>query len=309
MARSPTPSDADPLCSPGWADGWLRRCSFPPAGTSVACAVSGGADSLALLALAAAAGCAVTAIHVDHRLRPGSAAEAEVVKSASVAVGASFLSVGVDVSPGPNLEARARAARYAVLPPGVLTGHTADDQAETLLLNLLRGCGLDGIAAIDPTRRPLIGLRRADTVEVCGRLGWTPVIDPSNVDPAHRRNRIRHDVLPLLADVAERDTVPLLARLARLARDDVALLDALAGSIDPTDARALAAAPAPLARRAVRAWLTGEHPPSSSVVERVLDVARGHAVACEIGGGLRVRRRSQRLSVVQGGNSALVTVV
>ena len=261
------------------------------------CAVSGGGDSLALLVLAVAAGCRATAVHVDHGLRPGSAGEAEVVADAAARVGARFRAERVAVAPGPNVEARARAARYAVLPPGVLTGHTADDQAETVLLNLLRGAGLDGLAAMAPERHPILGLRRAETAEVCRVSGLSPVADPSNDDPAHRRNRVRHELLPLLDAIAERDVAAVLARQAGLLREEAALLDELAAAIDPTDAAALAAGPAPLARRALRRWLwTGcEHPPSAAAVERVLAVARGDARAAEVDGGRRVARTGRRL--------------
>ena len=132
----------------------LARCDFPSAGSDVTCAVSGGADSLALLVLAVRAGCRVTAVHVDHGLRAGSAAEAEVVRRAAAEHGAAFRAQRVTVAPGPNVEARARAARYGALPADVLTGHTADDQAETVLLNLLRGAGLDGLAGMAPGRPP-----------------------------------------------------------------------------------------------------------------------------------------------------------
>jgi len=264
--------------------------------------VSGGADSLALLVLAVAAGCEVTAIHVDHGLRPGSAAEAEVVRAAAERFGASFRSVQAMVEPGPNLEARARAARYAVLPDEVLTGHTADDQAETVLLNLLRGASLDGLAGMDPERRPLRHLRRRETRELCAALGLEPVVDPSNTDPAFRRNRVRHEVVPLLDAVAERDVVPILARQADLLRADARLLDELAETLDPTDARAVSAAPLPLARRAIRRWLRDQgagggerHPPDAAAVRRILEVCRGEAVACEIGGGWRVARTRNRL--------------
>jgi tRNA(Ile)-lysidine synthase len=298
----PPPPRSSPLVPP-----LLERCSFPPAGTAVTCAVSGGADSLALLVLAVAAGCEVLAVHVDHGLRTGSAQEADVVAGAAERFGATFRAERVQVGRGPNLEARARDARRAVLPSDVLTGHTADDQAETVLLNLLRGAGLDGLGAMGPAGHPLLALRRAETVALCAAEGLQPVVDPSNVDRTFRRNRVRHDVLPLLDEVADRDLVPVLVRQAALLRDDGALLDQLAAALDPTDARALAAAPAPLARRAVRTWLrqaTGAgHPVDSAAVARVLAVARGDAVAAEVTGGWSVRRSGGRLSCTGGGAS------
>ncbi|HEX6417615.1 MAG TPA: tRNA lysidine(34) synthetase TilS [Acidimicrobiales bacterium] len=264
--------------------------------------MSGGADSLALLALAVHAGCRVTAVHVDHGLRPGSAAEAEVVRRAAERFGGRFRAERVAVAPGPNLEARARAARYAALPPGALTGHTADDQAETVLLNLLRGSGLDGMAGMDPATRPLRRLRRRDTRALCAALGLEVVADPTNDDPTWRRNRVRRELIPLLDAIAERDVVPVIARQADLARADARLLDELSAALDPTDARALAAAPTPLARRAVRGWLRHAGPggperyaPDAAATERVLAVARGDAVACELAGGWRVARTGGRL--------------
>jgi tRNA(Ile)-lysidine synthase len=244
----------------------------------------------------------VTAVHVDHGLRPGSDREASVVRSAAERLGAAFRAERVVVEPGANVEARARAARYAALPPDALVGHTADDQAETVLLNLVRGAALDGLAGMDPARRPLRRLRRFETRALCLALGLDPVVDPSNHDPAFRRNRVRHELIPLLSAIAARDVVPVLARQADLARDDTVLLDEQAADLDPTDARALAAAPAALARRAVRTWLRSSgpggperHPPDAAAVARVLAVAQGHAVACELSGGWRVARTAGRL--------------
>jgi tRNA(Ile)-lysidine synthase len=294
----------------------LHRCTFPSGGAPLACAVSGGADSLALLALAVGAGCAVTAIHVDHGLRHGSAAEADVVQAAAARLGAPFESRQVSVPPGPNLEARARGARFAVLPDGVATGHTMDDQAETILVNLLRGAGADGLAGMEPGfRHPILGLRRHDTHALCAALGFEPVRDESNDDPAFVRNRIRHELLPLCAQVAGRDPVPLLARQAGVLRDEVALLDSLAAKRlpDPTDARAVAQAERPLARRALRRWLReagdGEHPPSLAEVDRTLAVAAGTAVGTELTGGRRVRRTGGRLRVEAGRGSGSVPAV
>lgn len=275
----------------------LDRCTFPAAGSDAVAAVSGGADSLTLLALAVEADLRVTAVHVDHGLRPGSADEADVVRDVAMALGAAFRSERVDVGAGPNLEARARAARRAVLPPDAMTGHTADDQAETVLLNLARGAGLDGVVAMRPgPTKPILALRRWETHALCARRGFVPVQDPSNDDPVHRRNRVRHEVLPLLDDVAGRDVAALLARAAALLVDDATLLDALAAELDPTDARALASSPLPLARRALRRWLTVDgYPPDAAAVERVLAVARGERRATEVAEGLRVGRSGGRL--------------
>lgn len=284
----------------------LSRCEFPAPGTAVDCAVSGGPDSLSLLVLAVTAGCAVTAWHVDHGLRRGSETEADVVAAAAARFGARFRAVRAPVPAGPNLEDRARRARLGALPAGVLTGHTADDQAETLLLAILRGAGVDGLTGMGPDRHPLLGLRRADTEALCAEEDLTAVRDATNAELVQVRNRVRHQLLPLAAEIAGRDLVPLLTRTAALLRADAEVLAAAAASVDPTDARALAAAPPASARRAVRAWLVAAtparapaYPPTLAAVERVLAVARGEAIACEVAGVGRVARHRQRL-VIEG---------
>jgi len=284
-----------------WVVDLLPRCTFPPAGSPIDCAVSGGADSLALLALAAEAGCAVTAWHVDHGLRPGSAEEAAHVEVAATRFGAEFRSVSAEVAPGSNLEERARQRRRDLLPEGVATGHTADDQAETVLINLLRGSGLDGLAGMAPgPTHPILGLRRSETHKLCAEAGLVPVDDPTNSDRRFVRNALRHDFLPALDALVRRDVSELLARQARLLREEAELLDTLASALDALDASALSAAPPPLARRAVRMMLKPHlegRPPSEAAVERVLAVARGESTAAEVGDGVRVERRSGRLGV------------
>lgn len=275
----------------------LRRTNFPSTGP-VACAVSGGPDSMALLALAVAAGLAPTAHHVDHGLRPGSAAEASLVAEVCDRLGAKFVAHRVALDDGPNLEARARVARFAALPSDVLTGHTADDQAETVLLNLMRGAGTDGVAGMRRSpQKPLLAIRRAETHELCRLCGISVVVDESNTDPRFRRNRVRHELIPLLDDIAQRDVSALLAREADLIADDERFLTGLATAIDVRDARALAGAPLALARRAVRQWLSDPYPPDSATVERVLEVARGVHPGCDVGRGRRVIRSRQRLEL------------
>jgi tRNA(Ile)-lysidine synthase len=284
----------------------LARCTFPAAGAAVTCGVSGGADSLALLVLAVAAGLEVTAVHVDHGLRPGSDREAEVVAAAADRFGCRFAPVTVQVTPGPNLEARARAARHQALGPDALLGHTLDDQAETVLGNLVRGAGLGGLAGIrDPHRHPLLALRRTETAALCRSLGLRVVVDPSNDDPAFRRNRLRHEVLPLLDDVAGRDVAPLVARAAGSAGAALDHLrhEAAQALPDPADARAVAGAPPVLAALALHDWLRAASPagygPDAATLERALAVARGEVRATELAGGWRIERSRNRLRIVR----------
>lgn len=274
---------------------------------------SGGPDSLAALAGAVAAGLRPTAVHVDHGLRPGSTGEVPLVARAARDLGAGFERMRIEISPGGNLEARARDSRYRALEcarrelgaTAVLTGHTADDQAETVLLNLLRGAattGLAGMAARSGTiARPLLRMRRADTVEICARLGLAPVHDPMNDDLSFRRVWLRREVIPALERAAGRDLVAVLARQADVMRSESVLLDGLAADAWPVDgdttARLLADLPTALARRAVRRWL-GAPPPSLAEVDGVLAVARGECRAVELAGGRRVQRQTGRLALV-----------
>jgi len=293
--------------SAGLFDRLVGRCTFPGPGELAVCAVSGGADSMAMLLLASHAKCRVHVVHVDHGLRPTGRQEASLVRRASESVGATFELAEVMVSPGPDLEARARRARYEVLPDGALVAHTADDLAETFLLNLMRGAGLDGLGGMRPAggglrkvARPMLGLRRAETLAVCTEAGVEVVSDPSNTDPRFRRNRVRQEVIPLLKDVSGRDPVPLLARTAGLLSRDAGYLSDMAEVIDPTDTRALLAAPKVLATRALRAWLRSSegpehHPPSLEELERAWEVVIGRRRACEMAGGRRLSRHRGRL--------------
>jgi tRNA(Ile)-lysidine synthase len=304
----------------------------------VVVACSGGPDSLALLALAAESGLAPVAVHVDHGARVGSAAEAEVVAGFAERLGTGFAGETVAVRPGPNFEARAREARYEALEAArerlgctaVLVGHSRDDQAETVLLNMLRGAGVAGLAGMPARRgaivRPLLGASRADLAAICAGLGLSPLDDPMNADPAHRRVWLRREVIPTLEAGAARDLRAVLARQATLARADSDLLDALAtdllvragggaglagrsalrdgaGAVDEglfqamgagLEVAVLAGAPEALARRAVRLWL-GPPPPAMDHVEAVLAVVRGERRSTELPGATEVSRAGGRL--------------
>jgi len=202
-------------------------------------AVSGGPDSTALMGLAARLpGCYVVAT-VDHGLRAASAEEAGAVARLAAALGLEHRLLGWrGPHPGAGLQEAAREARYRLLAdlardlglPAIVTAHTRDDQAETVLMRVARGTGITGLAAMRPVGprpdglvhvRPFLDVPKAALVAVCRAEGWPFVEDPSNEDPRFARTRLRR-LMPALA--AEGITATRLATLAtRAARADEAL--------------------------------------------------------------------------------------
>lgn len=245
----------------------IRRYGLVRPGDRVICAVSGGADSMALLwcmwLLKEKLGISVEAAHFNHNLRgEESARDAEFV-----ARFCGFHDIPLhlgqgNVVPGPKgVEAAARTARYGFLRglDGIVaTAHTADDNAETVLMHLLRGTGLRGLGGITPKSdrliRPMLDVTR-DEVEGFLAEHWVKFItDSSNETDAFLRNRLRHHVMPLLK--AENPSIATgLSSAAQRLRQDAQLLEELASAIDPTDVAALRAAPAPLRRRAIEGFL------------------------------------------------------
>jgi tRNA(Ile)-lysidine synthase len=289
--------------------GLLAQCHFAEADTAADLAVSGGPDSLGLLLLALEAGLVVTVHHVDHQARPTSGADAEYVQAICRQLDVGFVRHDVVVEAGGNFEARARSARRAAMPTGALTGHTMDDLAETVLLNMLRGAGLDGLSPMvnDPTK-PLRDLRRSELHEFVDSTSFVALHDETNESPDFRRNRVRHELIAVLDDVAGRDVVPILARQAALLHDERTWLDELAlddraVSLDDADCRVLRTWPRARLRRWLRVQLRGadqgdgSHPPSADEVERAIDVVDGQVVATELSGGRRLSRRDQHLSL------------
>jgi tRNA(Ile)-lysidine synthase len=289
--------------------GLLEQCHFAVAGTKVDLAVSGGPDSLGLLLLALEAGLEVTVHHVDHHSRPTSTRDADSVEATSLALHVGFVCHDVVVEPGANFEARARSARRAALPDGVLTGHTMDDLVETVLLNMLRGAGLDGLSPmVHDATKPLRDLRRSALHSFVATTPFVVLHDETNDSPDFRRNRVRHEVMELLDDVAGRDVVPVLARQAALLFDERTWLDELAMddhavTLEDADCRVLRTWPRARLRRWLRSHLRaadqgdGSHPPSADEVERAIAVVNGDVVAMELSGGRRLSRREQHLTL------------
>lgn len=206
-------------------DGFVKEHRLFRGAQSVMAAVSGGADSVALLLvlqeLSNRLGFALTAVHFDHMLRPDSAADLAWVAALCEARGVAFLSGEGDVRDTAakqrlGVEETARRMRYQFLSfvagekriDTIATGHTAGDQAETVLMHILRGSGVRGIRGMRPLSsvpggsqrlvRPLLCLTREDTLAICEEAGVEPRHDPSNADISFARNRVRRDLLPFL---------------------------------------------------------------------------------------------------------------
>jgi len=261
--------------------------------------LSGGPDSLALAAAAAAEKKDVRCVVVDHGLQDGSA---EVARRAAVVArgfGLAAEVVRVEVGEG-NLEAAARSARYeALLAYGsdVWVGHTVDDQAETLLLGALRGNPSGMAPRVGRIVRPFLGIRRADTVGACEELGLDPWHDPMNADPAFRRVAMRNQVLPLLSELLGGDAVPALAATADRIAADQALIASLTDLAPTTCCAELKADAGPVRRRRLAAWLLGEGVPVQGdqldAVEALVVDWRGQGPVAVAGGRAVVREGGQ----------------
>jgi tRNA(Ile)-lysidine synthase len=286
-------------------------------------AVSGGADSMALLHGAAELVRAsrrawrLSVAHLDHGLRDDSADDATFVTDVARDLELPSDVRRTDVAAlaadrGVSLEEAGREARYAFLAELaerddglVATAHTLDDAAETVLINLLRGSGLAGARGIPARRgrvvRPLLGERRATLRGLLDAAGLPYRDDPSNDDTAFLRNRVRAELLPLMESLRP-GAAEGLARFARLAADDDDLLDAVAaaelarrrssdGAVDWRDPPARA-----LGRRVLRLAL-GETAASAERIEALLDAAEGPrgGLTIELGGGRSASVRERRI--------------
>ncbi|WP_295637399.1 tRNA lysidine(34) synthetase TilS [Novosphingobium sp.] len=255
-----------------------------PARGSVGLAVSGGPDSLAMLMLAhhAIPGQFEVAT-VDHGLRPQAADEAAMVAQLCVRFGIEHRTIKLDLAGGAAVQKRARDARYAALAAwlrerglaALVTGHHADDQAETLVMRLNRGAGVRGLAGMRPRAsvpgdlalpllRPLLGWRRADLRAVIEQAGLIACDDPGNRDPRFERARIRAD----LAGAGWVDAAALAISARHLAEADEALDWAADGEMRVVEWTEAGCAYTPIAPRAVRlrvlerivSGLSGGHP-------------------------------------------------
>ena len=295
----------------------LARGGVGPADRLVV-AASGGLDSMALAHTLVEIGQPIVLVHIDHGLRSDSGEDSAFVGQQGAQLGVEVVRVGVAVGPG-NVQARARRARYAALADVarqrscrvVATGHTATDQAETVLMALVRGAGLRGLAGMPDRRelaegvelvRPMLRVPRAEVEAAASEAGWPWREDPSNAASAYQRNRLRHGVLPLLREEGGAEVDARIAAAAQSARGALDVvrrqtlpesgpllpLDPLAGLSAGAQRVVLAEALATWAPQAAR---------SSALVERVRRLLGQDAGAHVASGGVRVWRERDALRI------------
>ena len=286
--------------------------------------VSGGRDSVALLHLLATRGHRLIVCHLDHALRAESRAEALFVEEMAGRLGCEFVGRRENVAARAkrmkcSIETAAREARYAFLAKvararGVrrlFLAHHADDQVETFLFNLLRGSGAAGLGAMRASSlrgdleivRPLLGVWRAEIDAYVAEHGLEFCEDPSNADRRHTRNRVRHEIVPLLADAFGREVRGALLRSAEILREEDAFLAALpemamAGERELSVGE-LRALPVAIQRRVLLVWLRerGVGEVGFEEVERVRALLAGRVAKVNLPGGRHARRRAGRVFV------------
>jgi len=337
-----------PFSTSLWSE-W-HRLKLPVSNDAIVVAVSGGVDSTALLLAihelteVSKLSLPVFVAHLDHGLRATSKKDALTVSRLAGKVGFQSVRGRADVKKlaletGDNLEQAARHARYAFLERTakrkkanlILVAHTMDDQAETVLLRLVRGSASEGLSGMDSLRplrngseiqiaRPLLSwARRTDTEAYCRRLDVEIAFDEMNQDENFARVKVRRQLLPLMQSFNNR-IVETLSRTASLLREDSTTLASDAAELliratekgaenEDTDhsvlnVHVLAGAPPALRRRALRQWLSQGRGDLRRVervhllgVERLLEGNRGGRVA-ELPDGTKVRRKKGRLELI-----------
>lgn len=327
----------------------IRKRELIKAGDRLAVAVSGGADSVALLLLLEELrqelGVVLSVAHVNHKLRGAESDQdeqfvAELARRHGLEL--QTKTAPVDRLQGGGIEAAARKLRHEFFRElactgragKIATGHTLDDQAETVLLRMFRGTGIRGLAGILPRLtleregracgevvRPLLGLRRAEIREFLRERGQTWREDSSNLDPSFLRNKVRATVLPVLRETFGESAMENLADLAEIARAEEEQWAVGSGQWTAStqypapsaqsaalDLRGLLALPMAAQRRAVRGWIEANAPEMSvsfRLIEEILELARGTAGRrLELPGGCRIRVAQGELRWEDSGRAA-----
>lgn len=286
----------------------FSRCRLPDGKLIVA--LSGGADSAALAWLISQNGFEPGLVHVNHSL-PASQKMEKAARAVAERLDVDLEVLHVELEDGPSFEAAARNSRYEALDTvdgHVLTGHTADDNAETVLINLIRGTGLDGLTGIPYHRpphiyRPILEVTRSVTRELSTLAGLPFADDPANSDPAFTRNRVRGEVMPVLSQLNPQ----IVGTINRMATNLEGDAEYLAAQTPHVSDRVLPVSvaltlPEALAGRLLIEWLrANDVEVSAGIMSRVWDVINGGSNSQELENGVVVERKGAVVEIVPVG--------
>jgi|GEM_PF-3143261 len=269
-------------------------------------ACSGGADSLALLTILHAIDVDFSVCYVEHGLNEETQQAVNYLAELCGALNIDFYEQSIHMSDAEkesNLEANARRLRYEALEEVrikdnadvIATAHHQDDLAETFLINLIRGSGSGGVSLAKERNniiRPVLGCRKSQLEALVEYCSLNPIIDPSNAELIFVRNRIRHEAIPLLDEISNRDVTELLVRASQIIKEDSDYIDTVAQICWPKEeasTKALRELDIVLQKHALRNWIQGM-PPSSEEIERILKVVNHEIKATQISGNRTIRR-------------------
>lgn len=304
----------------------VARYQMLEPGEEVLVALSGGADSVAMLLCLRELGYPVCAFHLNHGLRGDEAARDEdFVRSLCAELGVPLTVAREDIAAlaakrKESIETAARVRRYQLLQEHaggrkIATAHTADDNIETVLFHLTRGTGAKGMAGIPPVRgaiiRPMLETSRAEIETYLEEIGQAFVVDSTNLTADCTRNRIRHEVVPVLRQINP-DLGEAVGRLTRLIRQDDAYLDAQAETLlqesrqeDGCQIQPLREAPPPLSSRALRLLLSQSGVPCAQIGERhillleELLASENPSASLDLPNGYSARRSYAKLRIMR----------
>lgn len=254
-------------------------------------AVSGGADSAAMVALASYLKRYATLHHVNHGLREASKAEEDIVRNLGSKFGFKVHVYNVNMEGTSEEEAREKRMEHL---KGKLTAHSKNDRVETMLYNMMRGAGSRGMSSMNG--KPLIDVTTEELDQVCAFYNLQLCVDETNFTNQYTRNRVRYELIPLMEDISSRNVVEVLNRNANTLAKESEFLDKLASKVNISDCKAAQKEDDVILTRAVKLWLEANvsHNISQQNIESVVQVIRGVTVGTQVC-GRDIRRSSNVL--------------
>lgn len=259
-------------------------------------AVSGGADSVALMCIVYHLGRTASVHHVNHGIRDASNDEAKIVQELAENFQFDFFLYETTIG-FQNMEENARQARQDFLPEDVLTAHSFEDKVETVIMNFMRGATSKGFSPM--TDKPLINITANELDSIVVYYDVSPCVDSTNFTQEHVRNRVRHELIPLMTDISGTNIAKPIIRNSQIALEESEYLDQIASKIDITQCKTAKTENIVILRRATRMWIEENisHKYSEVNITNLVSVVQGETLGTQIA-GKTIRRQNNQLHIL-----------